>query len=68
MIVCKVFFANRFFISFKKIDTTTAEIFVIISFMILNSKVFLNAVQNAGVPNIFAKWSKPTNTLAPTGL
>jgi hypothetical protein len=52
MIVCKVFFAKRFPISFKKIDTMTAVKVVINNFIILSSNVFLNALQNASVLNI----------------
>jgi len=52
MIVCKVFFAKRFPISFKKIDTITAVKVVINNFIILSSNVFLNALQNASVLNI----------------
>ena len=52
IIVCKVFFAKRFPISFKKIDTITAVKVVINNFMILSSNVFLNALQNASVLNI----------------
>ena len=52
IIVCKVFFAKRFPISFKKIDTMTAVKVVINNFIILSSNVFLNALQNASVLNI----------------
>ena len=68
IIVCKVFFAKRFPISFKKIDTTTADTFVMINLIILNQSVFLNAVQNAAVANIFWKCAKPTKLGDPTGL